>query len=121
MTVLCSQSAAAESLAGTAPPQTHLLLVEAPGSWGRDALADWSQPQPQRRALAALPPQWRVILVRRPDRPLRRQYDRFVWLSTPSGPALRWQVPVAAPDHRISVTTGSTRSGRSRSDRRGSS
>lgn len=104
MTIACSRSAAAEPLAGTAPEQTHLLLVEAPGSWGREALADCSLPQLQRRALAALPAHWRVILVRRPDRPLRRQLDRSVWLSPPSGPALRWRLPVAAavtPDQLV--------------------
>lgn len=96
MRIACSRSASAEPLAGTGPTETHLLLVEAPGSWGRTALADCSLPEPQRRALAALPEHWRVILVRRPDRPLRRQTDRFVWLSAPAGPALRWRLPVDA-------------------------
>jgi hypothetical protein len=93
----CSASAAAEPLAGTAPTETHLLVVEAPGRWSAEPLRDCSLPEPERRALADLPSHWRVILGRRPDRPLRRQRDRFVWLSTPERPARRWQLPVDAP------------------------
>ncbi len=97
MSDYCSTSAAAEPLVGTAPTETHLLVVEVPGRWSADPLRDCSLPEPQRRDLAELPPQWRVILARRPDRPLRRQRDRFVWLSTPDRPARRWQVAVDAP------------------------
>jgi hypothetical protein len=83
VTEFCSRAAAEEPLAGTAPTETHLLVVEAPGRWGSAALADCSLPPAVRSALAALPPQWRVILARRPDRPLRI--------------ARQWRLPIDAP------------------------
>ncbi len=97
MSGYCSESALGEPSAGTAPVETHWLFVEAPGSWGRDALADCSLPAADREVLLGLPPHWRVALVRRRDRPLRAQADRFVWLSTPQGPAQQWRVPLDAP------------------------
>lgn len=101
----CSRAAPAEPLAGTAPTQTHWLFVEAPGSWGRDALATSSLDAAQRASLAGLPGHWRVVLVRRPDRPLRRQSDRMVWLSMPD--AVRgWRLPVSAPLHPAHLGPG---------------
>ncbi len=97
MTPFCSQSSVAEPLAGSAPTQARWLFVEAPGRWGREALDCCSLPEQQRLALAALPPGWRVVLVRRPDRPLRAQRDRTVWLSGPGGDARRWRLPLDAP------------------------
>lgn len=82
-----------EPMAGTAPVQTHLLLVEAPGGWGPEALQ--TSTLADREALLALPPHWRVVLVRRPDRPQRRQRDRTVWLAGPHG-ARRWVLPLHA-------------------------
>ena len=97
MTETCVRSAVEEPLPGTAPAQTHWLFVEAPGRWGRDALADCSLPTADREALQRLPEQWRIVLVRHRDRPLRSQQDRFVWLSTPSAEPKRWLLDVAAP------------------------
>lgn len=98
MSEYCRDSACAEPLAGSAPTQTHWLFVEAPGVWGSDAVRDCSLPQADRDALRALDDNWRVVLVRRPDRPLRRQTDRSVWLSTPDGAAVHWRLPL---DHRV--------------------
>jgi len=97
MTETCARSAMAEPLPGTAPTQTHWLFVEAPGRWGRDALADCSLPDADRAVLRGLPKEWRVVLVRHRDRPLRTQQDRFVWLTTPSGDPMRWRLDAAAP------------------------
>jgi hypothetical protein len=102
VTEYCSAATSGEPLAGTAPTESHLLVIEAPGRWGASALADCSLPAADRSALAALPPRWRVILARRPDRPLRRQRDRFVWRSDPDGTARQWRLPLDAavlPDH----------------------
>jgi hypothetical protein len=111
VTQYCASSADAEQLAGTAPTQTHLLVVEAPGRWSAQPLRDCSLPDAERRALAALPAHWRVILARRPERPLRCQDDRFVWRSDPDGPARQWRLPRTAsvlpdqlPGHGRAVT-----------------
>lgn len=96
MTEYCSTATTGEPLAGTAPTESHLLVVEAPGRWGAAPLADCSLPAADRSALADLPPHWRVILARRPDRPLRRQRERFVWRSDPDGTARQWRLPVDA-------------------------
>jgi hypothetical protein len=51
----CAATARAlgEPLAGTAPVATGWLLVEDPGPWGRDGLADGTLPEPARSRLAA--------------------------------------------------------------------
>lgn len=54
-----------EPMVGTAPTDPELLLVEAPGPWGRDAVADNRLPDAVRAHLAAL--DLKVFLVRRPD------------------------------------------------------
>lgn len=86
----CSSAARSEPLAGTAPPQPNWLFVEAPGAWGREAADALGELRP------SLPDSWRLVLVRRADRPLRRQRDRFVWSSTPAG-ARWWRLPPDAP------------------------
>lgn len=55
----------AEPLRGTAPTADDLLLVECPGPWGRDALADNRLPEAVRAHLAGL--DLSVYLLRRPD------------------------------------------------------
>jgi hypothetical protein len=61
-----------EPMAGTAPTDASYLLVEHPGPWGRDAVADSPLPPAVREHLAGLP-DTRVQLVRRhggaPDGP----------------------------------------------------
>ncbi|NPD04136.1 sucrase ferredoxin [Nocardioides sp. zg-1308] len=55
----------AEPIAGTAPTDTDILLVEAPGPWGRDAVTDNRLPGLVRDHLASL--EAKVLLVRRCD------------------------------------------------------
>ena len=70
----CSAASLAdgEPMAGTAPTDASYLLVEHPGPWGRDAVADSTLPPAVREHLAGLP-DTRVQLVRRhggaPDGP----------------------------------------------------
>jgi hypothetical protein len=103
--VLCSLATPDEPLAGSAPEESHWLFVEAPGTWGRDALATSTLSEPLRTGLAALPEHWRVVLARRPDRPLRRARDRMVWLTTPHG-AWSWRLPLDAPVHPDALADG---------------
>ena len=62
----CSLASAGddEPLAGTALTATDLLLVEAPGPWGREAVTDNRLPDPVRAHLAALT-DVKVLLIRR--------------------------------------------------------
>jgi hypothetical protein len=55
-----------EALAGTATTAKRWLLLEARGSWGRDAVADSGLPGPVLELLEAF--DGRVQLIRRPDR-----------------------------------------------------
>ena len=55
----------AEPIIGTAPTDTEVLLVESPGPWGRDAVADNRLPDVVRAHLASL--DLKVFLIRRPD------------------------------------------------------
>lgn len=61
----CAETAAAESLAGTAPRARWWWLIEVPGAWGRKAIADCRVPAV--RALTS-DEHRRVLLVRRPGR-----------------------------------------------------
>ena len=54
-----------EPIVGTAPTETEILLVESPGPWGRDALADNRLPEVVRDHLAGL--EAKVLLLRRYD------------------------------------------------------
>lgn len=54
-----------EPMAGTAPTDTEVLLVECPGPWGRDALSDNRLPEAVRDHLASL--DLKVFLIRRYD------------------------------------------------------
>lgn len=54
-----------EPMTGTAPTDAEVLLVEAPGPWGRDAVADNRLPDDVRAHLAGL--DLTVFLLRRPD------------------------------------------------------
>ncbi len=54
-----------EPMTGTAPTDPEVLLVEAPGPWGRDAVADNRLPDVVRAHLAQL--DLKVFLLRRPD------------------------------------------------------
>jgi hypothetical protein len=88
----CSLASAAddEPLAGTAVTATELLLVEAPGPWGRDALTENRLPEAVRAHLTGLSGT-KVLLVRRyggdggPGTRVfhaRREGGRFVVTST---------------------------------------
>lgn len=54
-----------ESIAGTAPADGELLLVECPGPWGRDAISENRLPSPFREWLVAQ--EIKVLLLRRYD------------------------------------------------------
>src|SRR5690606_34033910 len=62
----CSAASAEddEPLAGTAPADTELLLVEAPGPWGHDAVRENRLPPAVREHLAGLDGT-KVLLLRR--------------------------------------------------------
>ena len=88
----CSIASAAdgEPLAGTAPTATELLLVEAPGPWGRDAVTENRLPEAVRAHLTGLAGT-KVLLIRRyggggdPGSRIvhaRREGGRFVVAST---------------------------------------
>ena len=54
-----------EPMAGTAPTDAEILLVESPGPWGRDAVSDNRLPEAVREHLGSVP--MKVYLLRRPD------------------------------------------------------
>ncbi|RYB94400.1 sucrase ferredoxin [Nocardioides oleivorans] len=72
-----------EPIVGTAPTDTELLLVEAPGPWGKDALADNRLPEVVREHLAAL--DLKVFLLRRPDGSASTGTHVFRATATPEG------------------------------------
>lgn len=72
----CSRWETAEPQQGTALTDTRLLIVEQPGAWGRDAVAD-SGLDPRIWSAAAVDPGTRVLLARHPDRP--RPLGRRRW------------------------------------------
>lgn len=84
----CRASASAEPLAGTAPQASTWWLVEVPGAWGKQAVAECRVP-----GVAALrsDADRRVLLVRRPGRhPAQpRQEVVRVWSAPGSGGTLR--------------------------------
>jgi hypothetical protein len=99
--------AAAEPLSGTAPYARAWIVIEAPGPWGHDAVADSRLPDPVRtNLLAAKAAGVSVLLARHPDRPERAgQRERNVWVarSVAGGMLLRHGVladlmPLAAWD-----------------------
>ena len=55
----------AEPIIGTAPTDTEILLVEAPGPWGREAVTDNRLPEAVRDHLGSL--DLKVFLLRRYD------------------------------------------------------
>ena len=61
----CAETAATESLAGTAPRARWWWLIEVPGAWGRQAIADCRVPAV--RSLTS-DEHRRVLLIRRPGR-----------------------------------------------------
>ena len=94
----CSVASAlvGEPLAGTAPTASAWIVVEEPGPWGRDALADSGLPDPVREVLqAAKAAGLGVLLARHPDRLGRSATgDRHVWVarSAAGGMLLRHDV-----------------------------
>lgn len=84
MTVCSLESrAAAEPLSGTAPYARAWIVIESPGPWGRDAVADSRLPVHVREALLqAKAAGVSVLLARHPDRPERAgQQQLNVWVS----------------------------------------
>jgi hypothetical protein len=75
--------AAAEPLSGTAPFARAWIVIEYPGPWGRDAVADSRLPDPVRHALAnAKAAGVSVLLARHPDRPERSgRHEVNVWVA----------------------------------------
>jgi hypothetical protein len=84
VTVCSLESRAAdEPLSGTAPYATAWIIVESPGSWGRDAVADSHLPPHVREHLmVAKAAGVSVLLARHPDRPVRAgQQELNVWVA----------------------------------------
>lgn len=73
----------AEPLSGTAPYARAWIVVESPGAWGRDAVADGQLPAPVRETLlGAKAAGVSVLLARHPDRLERsRQQELNVWVA----------------------------------------
>jgi len=74
---------AEEPLPGTAPFARAWIVVEQPGTWGRDAVADSRLPDPVREhLLRAKSAGVSVLLARHPDRPERSGTDGLnVWVA----------------------------------------
>ncbi len=72
----CSVVNVAEPLAGTAPTESRILILEQPGPWGRDAVADSQLPSSVWSSSA--PDGTRVMLARRADRS-RASHERHWW------------------------------------------
>ncbi len=80
----CSELAANEQLAGTAPPATAWLIIEQPGPWGPQALVESGLDPELGAFLSELTPEYgvRVLLVRHVDRPERGHDGRHnVWVA----------------------------------------
>lgn len=81
----CSEDArdAGEPLAGTAPLASAWIVIEQPGPWGRDALADSHLPADVAQHLAGAKAHGvSVLLARHPDRPERTgRSARHVWVA----------------------------------------
>ncbi len=82
-----------EPLPGTAPLARGWIVLEHPGPWGRDAVADSDLPEAVRaHLLSAKEHGLTVLLARRPDRPGRVRADATqVWVarSAPGGLRMR--------------------------------
>jgi hypothetical protein len=82
---VCSvdSTAAAEPLPGTAPYARAWIIVESPGPWGRDAVADSPlAPAVRENLLAAKSVGVSVLLARHPDRPERAgRTEVNVWIA----------------------------------------
>ena len=84
MTVCSEESLAAdEPLSGTAPFARAWIVIESPGTWGRDAVADGGLPDAVRETMmGAKAAGVTVLLARHPDRLERdRHSDRHVWVA----------------------------------------
>lgn len=84
MTVCSLESrAASEPLSGTAPYARAWIIVESPGPWGREAVADSRLPVPVRDTLlGAKSAGVSVLLARHPDRPERAgRQELNVWVA----------------------------------------
>jgi hypothetical protein len=93
---VCSLEAArvGEPLPGTAPLARGWLVLEHPGPWGRDAVADSDLPDAVRtHLLTAKEHGLTVLLARRPDRPGRIRADATqVWVARSAPGGLRMRV-----------------------------
>ena len=72
-----------EPMAGTAPTDPELLLVESPGPWGRDAISGNRLPEAVRDHLGSVGP--KVLLLRRPDGSAGPGTHVFRASATPTG------------------------------------
>ncbi|MEY4348434.1 MAG: hypothetical protein RIS43_853 [Actinomycetota bacterium] len=96
MTEFCSELAAHEPLAGSAPHKRVWLIIEQPGTWGSDALVESSLPEGLGEELKKLQESLGigVALARRPDLggvERRTTKRRRLWLAhtTPGGVRMR--------------------------------
>lgn len=92
--------AVGEPLAGTAPTARAWIVLEHPGPWGRDAVADSDLPEPVRTTLArAKALQITVLLARRPgrrDETARRVLGHRVWVARCAAGGTRLRTGVLA-------------------------
>ena len=72
----CSRANGAEPLAGTAPTESRILILEQPGAWGRDAVSDSGLPAAVWSDCA--PDGTRVMVARRADR-AKTSSERHWW------------------------------------------
>jgi hypothetical protein len=79
-----------EPMAGTAPTDTEVLLVECPGPWGREAVTDNRLPDAVRAHLASLGV--KVLLLRRYDGASGPGTHVFHAVATPDGFTVRGTV-----------------------------
>ena len=93
-----------DPLAGTAPPVRRWLLVEQPGPWGRDALAESRLPAPVAASVAeqAAAAQARVLLIRRPGRVVPVSSRRWAFADADG---VRWSV-FADPEELTDLRLG---------------
>ncbi len=92
-----------EPIIGTAPTDTEILLVESPGPWGRDAVADNRLPQVVRDHLATL--DLKVFLLRRYDGVARPGTHVFLARATAEGYDVRGTV-LDRPEDLLGLDVG---------------
>lgn len=94
-----------ESLRGTASTVRHLLLIEQPGAWGRDALMESDLPENVARWVAAQSARLglRVILIRRPGGGPETGPHAVYLVHTGPGNSWHRRLDVGAPEELLDI------------------